>query len=162
LLIYIFAYRLGLFPVTGYGEAGWDRLLHLALPSMTLAVGGIAYYARIVRADMIEELDRDYVRTARAKGAPERTVILRHALRNALMPVVTLAGMDLGVLLGGAAVTETVFAWPGLGREAVLGVVNLDLPVVLGSVMLVSITTSAANLLVDVLYPLLDPRTRAR
>src|SRR5262249_13998823 len=136
LFIYVFAYRMGLFPVSGYGEPGLDRLWHLALPSLTLAVGGIAYYARILPADMIEELNRDYVRTARAKGAPELTVIVRHALRNALMSVVTLVGLDLGVLLGGAAVTETVFSWPGLGREAVLGVIHIDLPVVLGVVLL--------------------------
>jgi peptide/nickel transport system permease protein len=161
LFIYVFAYRLGLFPVTGYGEPGWDRLMHLALPALTLAVGGIAYYARVVRADMIGELDRDYVRTARAKGTPEGRVIVRHALRNVLAPVVTLVGLDIGVLLGGAAITETVFAWPGLGREAVLGVVNLDLPVVLGVVLLVSVAISAMSLIVDIAYPILDPRVRA-
>jgi ABC-type dipeptide/oligopeptide/nickel transport system permease component len=101
------------------------------------------------------------VRTARAKGTPELGV-LRHALRNALMPVVTLVGLDLGVLLGGAAVTETVFSWPGLGREAVLGVIHIDLPVVLGVVLLVSITISVANLLVDLAYSLLDPRVRVQ
>ena len=89
-------------------------------------------------------------------------MVVRHALRNALTPVVTLVGLDLGVLLGGAAVTETVFSWPGLGREAVLGVMQLDLPVVLGVVLLVSITISVANLLVDIVYSLLDPRVRAR
>jgi len=160
LFIYLFAYRFGLFPVGGYGEPGLDRLLHLALPTLTLAAWGIAYYARLTRAEMLEELRRDHVRTARAKGAPERVVIVRHALRTALLPVVTLVGLDLGALLGGAAITETVFGWPGIGREAVLGVLNLDLPVVLGVVLVSAVMILAANLLADIAYAVLDPRVR--
>jgi peptide/nickel transport system permease protein len=162
LFIIIFADRLGIFPVGGYGEPGLDRLLHLVLPTLTLAAGGIAYYARMTRAEMLEELRRDYVRTARAKGASERTVILRHALQNALMPVVTLAGLDLGALLGGAAITETIFGWPGIGREVVLGVMNLDLPVVLGVVVVSAVMILLANLLADIADSILDPRIRAR
>lgn len=162
LLIHLFAYRLPLFPVGGYGTSGTDRLLHLALPSLTLAAGGIAYYARTTRAEMLEQLSRDYIRTARAKGVPERTVILRHALRNALLPAVTLIGLDAGALLGGAAIAETVFSWPGLGREAVLGVVNLDLPVALGAVLFSAIAILGANLLADMACSLLDPRLRTK
>lgn len=162
LFIFVFAYRLGIFPVGGYGEPGLDRFWHLVLPSLTLAAYGIAYYSRVTRAEMLEELERDYVRTARAKGVSERAIVVRHALRNALMPVVTLVGLDLGALLGGAAVTETVFGWPGIGREAVLGVMNLDLPVVLGVVLVSAVAILVANLLSDIACSLLDPRIRAR
>lgn len=160
--IYFFAYRLGLFPVGGYGEPGADRLVHLALPALTLAAGGMAYYARITRSEMIEELDKDYVRTARAKGATEGSIIVRHALRNALLPIVTLMGLDAGALLGGAAITETVFGLPGLGREAVLGVLNLDLPVTLGAVLVSAVVILGANVLADIGVALLDPRVRSR
>jgi peptide/nickel transport system permease protein len=160
LFMYALSYRAGLFPVSGYGKPGLDRLWHLFLPAFTLAVTGIAYYARLVRAEMIEVLEEDYIRTARAKGVPHRRVIFRHALRNALVPVVTLIGLDLGVLMGGAIVTEYIFGWPGLGREAVNGILNIDLPLVLGVVLLSALAILVANLLVDVAYALLDPRVR--
>lgn len=158
LFMYLLAYRFGWFPVSGYGEAGWDRLAHLFLPALTLAVTGIAYYARLVRAEMIEVLEEDYVRTARAKGLPRRTVVLKHGLRNALVPVVTLVALDLGVLMGGAVVTEYIFGWPGLGREAVNAILNVDLPIILGVVLFAATAILVANLIVDVVYALLDPR----
>jgi peptide/nickel transport system permease protein len=154
------AHQWGWFPVSGYGEPGWDRLWHLFLPALTLAVGGVAYYARLVRGEMIEVLQEDYVRTARAKGLPARVVVLRHAFRNAMVPVVTLIGLDLGVLMGGAIVTEYIFGWPGLGREAVTGILNQDLPIVLGVVLLAAVAILAANLIVDLIYAAIDPRIR--
>src|SRR5262249_32247735 len=128
--------------------------------AFTLAVAGIAYYARLMCSEMIEVLEEDYIRTARAKGVPYHRVIFRHALRNALVPVVTLIGLDLGVLMGGAIVTEYIFGWPGLGREAVNGILNIDLPLVLGVVLFSAVAILLANLLVDVVYALLDPRVR--
>jgi peptide/nickel transport system permease protein len=160
ILLYVLAYRFGWFPIAGYGEPGWDRLYHLVLPATTLATLGVAYYARVVRAEMIEVLGEDYIRTARAKGLSERAVIVRHALRNALGPLVTLVGLDLGVLLGGAVVTETIFAWPGLGREVLQAIWAVDLPVIVGVVLASALAIAVANLVVDVVYLWLDPRLR--
>lgn len=162
LFIFVFAYQLGLFPVGGYGDPGVDRVWHLALPTLTLTVAGIAYYARTTRSELLEELQRDYVRTARAKGLNEHRVLVQHALRNALLPIITLVGLDLGGLLGGAALTETIFSWPGIGREAVLSVFNLDLPVLLGVVLVSAVMIVVANLLADIVYFILDPRIRGQ
>jgi len=159
--IYLFAYRLGWFPIGGYGDGGtFDRLHHLVLPALTLAAGGTAIYTRLVRSDLIEQLGEDYVRTARAKGASPARVVGRHALRNALLPLVTLVGLDLGVLMAGAIVTEYIFQWPGLGRETVQSILYLDPPVVLGVVIVVAAAIVVANLAVDVIYAWLDPRVR--
>jgi peptide/nickel transport system permease protein len=160
IFIFLLAYRFDLFPVSGYGEGGWDRLRHLFLPALTLASTGIALYARLVRSDMIEILGEDYVRTARAKGLSEPRVVLRHAFRNAMVSVVTVAGLELGGLMAGAIVTESVFAWPGLGREAVQSILQVDLPVILGVVLTLSVAITITSLLVDVLYSVLDPRIR--
>lgn len=162
ILLYVFAYRFGWFPISGYGTGGWDRVHHLVLPAMTLAAGGVAYYARIVRSELVDVLGEDFVRTARAKGLSERAVVLRHALRPALGPLVTLIGLDLGVLLGGAVVTEFIFAWPGLGREVLLAILEVDLPLILGVVLVSAIAIALANLLVDLAYLRLDPRLRDR
>ena len=126
----------------------------------TLATVGVAYYARTVRTELVDALGEDYIRTARAKGLPERTVVLRHGLRNALGPLVTLAGLDLGVLLGGAVVTEYIFAWPGIGREVLLAVVEVDIPLILGVVLVSAVAIAIANLLVDLVLMRLDPRLR--
>jgi peptide/nickel transport system permease protein len=158
--VYVLAYRMGWFPVAGYGSGFWSRLHHLVLPAMTLATVGVAYYARVIRGEMIETLGQDYVRTARAKGVSERAVVLRHGLRNALGPVVTLVGLDLGVLMGGAVVTETVFAWPGLGREVLQAILDLDIPLILGVTLVTAIAIVIANLVVDLVYAWLDPRVR--
>jgi peptide/nickel transport system permease protein len=155
LLLYLFAYRFGWFPIGGYGG-----LSHLVLPAATLAAGGIAYYSRAVRTDLVDALGEDYIRTARAKGLPEHEVVMKHALRNALGPLVTLVGLDLGVLLGGAVVTEYIFAWPGLGREILQAILDLDLPLILGVVLVSAIAIAVANLLVDLVYLRLDPRLR--
>lgn len=158
--LYVFAFRLGWFPIAGYGAGGLDRLHHLALPAMTLALLGIAYYARLVRGELIDALDGDHVRTARAKGLPERVVVLRHALRPVIAPLITLIGLDLGVLLGGAVVIEAVFAWPGLGRELLQAILEVDLPLIVGVVLMSAIAITVANLLVDVINLWLDPRLR--
>lgn len=162
ILLYALAYRRGWFPLGGHGAGGWDRAWHLALPAATLAAAGVAYYARLVRAELIEALREDYVRTARAKGVPERTVIGRHALRNALGPLVALVGVDLGVLLGGAVVVETIFAWPGLGREILQAILEVDIPLILGVVLVSGTAIAVANLLVDLVQLWLDPRLRDR
>jgi peptide/nickel transport system permease protein len=159
-LLYVVAYRWGWFPLSGYGSGAIDRLAHLVLPAMTLAAGGVAYYARVVRSELVEALAEDYVRTARAKGLPERVVVGRHALRNALGPVVTLIGLDLGVLLGGAVVVELIFAWPGLGREILQAILELDIPLIVGVVLVTAVAIAVANLVVDLVLLWLDPRLR--
>ncbi len=160
-LLYVVAYRWELLPLGGYGNGGLDRLAHLILPALTLALVGIATYARIARDELVDTLAQDYVRTARAKGLSERAVLTRHALRPALPPLLTLIGLDLGVLAGGAVVTETVFAWPGLGREMLQAILDVDLPVILGVVLVTAIAVSLANLAVDLVHLWLDPRARA-
>lgn len=160
ILLYVVAYRWELLPFGGYGEGFWGRLQHLVLPSATLALVGIAYYSRVLRDELSETLAQDYVRTARAKGLPERVVIGRHALRPALPPVVTLIGLDLGVLVGGAVVTESIFAWPGLGRETLRAILDVDMPVILGIVIVTSVAVALANLAADLVQLWLDPRLR--
>jgi peptide/nickel transport system permease protein len=160
ILVYVLAFRWGLFPIGGYGSGFWGRLHHLVLPAVTLASVGVAYYARVVRSEMIEVLGEDYVRTARAKGVPEGAVVRRHALRNALGPLVTLVGLDLGVLMGGAVVTESIFAWPGLGREVLQAIFEVDLPLIIGVTLFTAVAIVVANLLVDLVYAWIDPRVR--
>jgi peptide/nickel transport system permease protein len=158
--LYLLSYRFGWFPIGGHGSGGWDRVYHLVLPALTLAAGGIAYYARIVRTELVDVLGEDFVRTARAKGLSERAIVFRHALRPALGPLVTLIGLDLGALLGGAVVIEAIFSWPGLGREVLLAIVEVDMPLILGVVLISAIGIAIANLLVDLAYFWLDPRLR--
>jgi peptide/nickel transport system permease protein len=161
-LLYVLSYRFGWFPIAGYGSGGLDRLHHLVLPAMTLATAAVAYYARVVRSELIDVLGEDYIRTARAKGLPERTVVLHHALRTALGPLVTLLGLDLGVMLGGAVVTEYIFAWPGLGRELLQAILEVDMPLILGVVLVSAIAIALANLAVDLVQRRLDPRLHDR
>ena len=158
--LYVVAYRFGWFPLGGYGDGVIDRARHLVLPAATLATAGVAYYARVARAEMLDVLDRDFVRTARAKGLRERAVVIRHALPNALGPLVTLVGLDLGVTFAGAIVIEERFAWPGLGREAMQAILAVDTPVVVGLVLVGALAIVAANLVVDLIYLRLDPRLR--
>lgn len=137
-----------------------DAIKHLILPAITLAGWPAAIVARMMRASLIEVMEQDYIRTARAKGLPERFVVLSHAYRNALIPVVTVIGLELGALLGGAVVTETVFAWPGIGRRTIEAILQRDYQVALGIVLLLGVIFVALNLLTDLLYALLDPRIR--
>jgi peptide/nickel transport system permease protein/oligopeptide transport system permease protein len=155
LAILIFSVGLGWFPVAGKGT-----LAHLVLPALTLGINATALLARMTRGTLLEVLSQDYIRTARAKGLAERVVIFKHALRNALIPVVTVVGLEFGTLLSGAVITETIFAWPGLGQLLVGSILARDYPVVQGAVLLVAITFVLINLLVDLLYAAIDPRVR--
>jgi glutathione transport system permease protein len=156
LLMLVFAVWLGWLPI-----AGADSWSSIILPALTLGAASAAVISRVVRGSLIEVLDQDFVRTARAKGLGERVVIWRHALRNALIPAITVAGLQLGYLLGGAVVTETVFAWPGLGRLLVQSILARDFPITQAAVLLLSVTFVATTVLTDMLYLVADPRVRA-
>lgn len=161
MLLYIFGGRLGWFPIGGKGEGGFvNEVRHLVLPALTLGAVSMARNTRLVRSNLLEVMGQDYVRTARAKGLREYSVILRHALKNSLIPVVTIIGLDFSVLLGGAVVTETVFAWPGVGSMAIKAIGQKDFPVVVGAVTILSLLFVGINLLVDLTYGYLDPRIR--
>ena len=155
LLIYEFSYRLKLLPLGGYGT-----LRHLVLPAATLALGEFFFYARFVHTNVGGTLASDYIRTARAKGTPPARLYFVHALRNALIPIVTLLGLDVAALMSGVVLTETVFNWPGLGRLAVQAVFNLDVPLVSGTVLFSAVLVLFANLAVDLLYGVIDPRVQ--
>jgi ABC-type dipeptide/oligopeptide/nickel transport system permease component len=160
ILIVVFSIGLGWLPVSGAGVGAWDFLRHLVLPAVTLGLGMAAILTRMVRTAMLEELGQDYIRTARAKGLPERTVVLRHALRNALNPVLTVVGLQFGSLLSGAIVTETIFSWPGLGRLTLSAISNRDYALVQGCILTVGLTYVLVNLLTDAAYAVADPRMR--
>jgi peptide/nickel transport system permease protein len=155
-----FAFRLGWFPVGGYGIDAFDHVHHAILPAMTLAVVGAATYARVMRGEMIEALRSDYVRTAHAKGVGPVRVILAHGARNAVLPVITLMGISLRMLVSGAIITEAIFAWPGIGRLSVEAISGLDLPVVLGIVFIACAAVQLGNVLADIAVAVLDPRIR--
>lgn len=155
ILIYVFSLRLGWFPVTG--EGGWRRLV---LPALALSLDFSAIIARLVRSSLIEVLQQDYIRTARAKGLREYAVVTRHALRNGLIAVITIIGLQIGTLLGGAVVIETVFARQGIGRLAVTGIQGKDFPLVQAIVLLAAVVYVVINLVVDLSYSMLDPRIK--
>ena len=155
MLIYLFSVRLGWLPTGGTGSAR-----HFVMPVLVLAAFYAARIARLTRSSVLDILGEEYVLTARAKGLAETVVIAKHALKNAAIPVVTLAGLETAQLLGGAVITETIFAWPGVGRLTVQALLNRDFPVVLAAVFAISVTYSLVNLGVDLLYGWLDPRTR--
>ncbi len=155
MLILVFSVRLELFPTSGRGG-----LQHLVLPALTLGLYSTARVTRLVRAGMLDVIGQEYIRTAWAKGLPGRRVIVKHALRNTLVPVVTIVGLELGSLLGGAVITETIFAWPGVGRLAVTAIFQRDYPVVQAAVLVTALVFVACNLLVDLAYGWLDPRIR--
>ncbi|HLV11224.1 MAG TPA: nickel ABC transporter permease [Trueperaceae bacterium] len=154
-LMLVFALGLGWLPASGFGS--WR---HLIMPAAAVGFSSSAVIARVTRASLIEALRQDYVRTARAKGLPERSVRLKHALKNALLPVVTVVGLQFGGLLGGAVLTETVFAWPGVGRLLVDAIKSRDLPLVQGAVLLVATLFILVNLVVDLSYAALNPKVR--
>ena len=155
LLIYEFSYRHRLLPIGGYGTV-W----HLVLPAATLGIMQFFFYARFVHTNVAGTLASDYIRTARAKGTPPARLYFVHALRNALIPIVTLLGLDIAALMSGVVLTETVFNWPGLGRLAVQAVFALDIPLVAGTVLFSAVLVLAANLAVDLLYGVIDPRVQ--
>jgi ABC-type dipeptide/oligopeptide/nickel transport system permease component len=154
-LILFFAIYLGWLPVSGSGT-----LAHLVLPAITMGGALAAILTRMVRTAMLEELGQDYVRTARAKGLPERTVVYKHALRNAMVPVLTVIGLQFGALLAGAIVTETIFSWPGIGRLTVQAISNRDYYLVQGCILAIGLTYIAVNLITDFLYSAANPRIR--
>ena len=155
ILILFFAIKLGVLPVSGSGT-----LDHLVLPAITLGGALAAILTRMVRTSMLEELGQDYVRTARAKGLPERTVVYRHALRNAMIPVLTVVGLQFGALLAGAIVTETIFSWPGIGRLTIQAISNRDYYLVEGCILAIGLTYVGVNFLTDLLYSVANPRIR--
>lgn len=161
-LQWLLAYQLRWLPLNGGGEGFVDGLRHLALPALTLGIFGAAYYTRLVRGEMVELLKADYVRTARAKGVGTFRVVIVHTLRNALVPIVTVVGLELGGLLGGAVITEQLFSWPGIGSLAVRAMRDRDGPVIVGTVLVGAVSIVVASLVVDLLYAMLDPRIRAR
>jgi peptide/nickel transport system permease protein len=165
ILILIFSIQLGWLPVSGAGtgpgvQGAASFLLHLILPAITLGLGLAAILTRMVRTAMLEELNQDYIRTARAKGLAENTVVYRHALRNALIPVLTVIGLQFGSLLAGAIVTETIFSWPGIGRLTLSAISNRDYALVQGCILAVGLTYVGVNLLTDVAYTIANPRMR--
>jgi peptide/nickel transport system permease protein len=161
LLQYVFAQRLGWLPLDGFGKTPGAQALALILPASTLGLFGTSFSTRLVRDEVSAQLARDHVRTARAKGGGAVRVLLRHALRNALAPLLTLAGLDFGATLGGSVVVETLFRWPGLGSVAVNAMLDRDGPLVLGTVLATSLAVVTASLVVDLTYPWIDPRARA-
>lgn len=160
ILILVFSIDAGWFPVSGAGVGVGDLLRHLVLPAITLGSGLAAILTRMIRTSMLEELGQDYIRTARAKGLPENVVVYRHALRNALNPVLTVVGLQFGSLLAGAIVTETIFAWPGLGRLTLTAISNRDYALVQGCILAIGLSYALVNLVTDSVYALADPRMR--
>jgi ABC-type dipeptide/oligopeptide/nickel transport system permease component len=154
-LILLFAVKIGWLPVSGSGTVA-----HLVLPAITMGGALAAILTRMVRTSMLEELGQDYIRTARAKGLPERTVVYRHALRNALIPVITVLGLQFGALLAGAIVTETIFSWPGIGRLTIQAISNRDYYLVQGCILAIGLTYVAVNFMTDLLYSVVNPRIR--
>jgi ABC-type dipeptide/oligopeptide/nickel transport system permease component len=155
LFLYGFAYRLRWLPLGGFGTPS-----HLILPAFALALGSGAYYARLLHTTMQNVLGEDFVRTAHAKGLPRRRVYFKHALRNALIPLTTVVGLDFAALMSGVVLTETVFNWPGVGRLAVTAVFNQDIPMIMGTVMFGAVLVVVTNVVVDLLYVVIDPRQR--
>jgi peptide/nickel transport system permease protein len=157
MLILVFSVQFNLLPSSGRGT-----LEHLVLPAVTLGLFTTARITRLTRSGMLEVLNQDYIRTARAKGVSDRPVVWKHALKNAAIPIVTIVGIELGTLLGGSVITETIFAWPGVGRLSVQAIANRDYPVVQAAVFLLATTFVVVNLIVDLIYTYLDPRIRLR
>lgn len=155
MLILLFSLKLGILPATGVGS--WK---HLVLPAITLGTGGAALTTRLVRSSMLEVISKDYIRTARAKGLLERVVIIKHALRNALIPVITMIGLRLGFILGGSVITEKIFARPGMGRLMVDSIFRRDYLVVQGITLIIAFSILVANLFVDLIYGFVDPKIR--
>ena len=155
LLLYVFAVTLGWFPMSGYGS-----FAHIVLPALTLGILGAGWYARMVRSAMIEVLNQDYVRTARAKGLSSRRIIFRHALPNAILPIIAMIGIDIGQFMGGVVVVEAVYGWPGIGQLAWQAIQQVDIPIIMGVTLTSALAIVAGNLLADLIAPVIDPRIR--
>jgi peptide/nickel transport system permease protein len=157
LLLYVFAATLGWFPMSGYGT-----FAHVVLPATTLGVLGAGWYARMIRSAMIDVLNQDYVRTARAKGLSSRRIIFRHALPNAILPAIAMIGIDIGQFMGGVVVVEAVFGWPGIGQLAWQAIQQVDIPIIMGVTLTSALAIILGNLLADLIAPVIDPRIRTR
>jgi len=157
ILLYVFAVQLSWFPVGGYGT-----FRHLVLPAVTLGILGSGWYARMMRSSMIEVLATDFIRTARAKGLSRARVILRHALPNAILPVIAMIGIDIGVFMGGVVVVESVFAWPGIGQLAWQAIQRIDIPIIMAVTLVSAVAIVLGNLLADLITPFIDPRIKIR
>ncbi|MBD3764859.1 MAG: ABC transporter permease [Rhodobacterales bacterium] len=157
LMLYVFAVELGWFPIGGYGTAA-----HLVLPAVTLGILGSGWYSRMMRSSMIDVLRADYIRTARAKGLGRARVVLRHALPNAILPVIAMIGIDIGIFMGGIVVVESVFGWPGIGQLAWQAIQRVDIPIIMGVTLVSALAIVLGNLLADLIAPFIDPRIRLR
>lgn len=157
LLLYVFAVKLGWFPIGGYGT-----FAHLVLPAVTLGILGSGWYSRMMRSSMIDVLRADYIRTARAKGLSRVRIVLRHALPNAILPVIAMIGIDIGVFMGGIVVVESVFGWPGIGQLAWQAIQRVDIPIIMGVTLVSACAIVLGNLLADLIAPLIDPRIKLR
>jgi peptide/nickel transport system permease protein len=155
LLLYFFAYVLGIFPLGGYGT-----IAHIVLPALTLGITIAGWYSRMIRSSMVDVLRKDYIRTARAKGVRETRVVLVHALRNAILPIIAMIGIDIGLYMQGVVVVESVFGWPGIGQLAWLAIQRLDIPIILGVTLVAAVGIVGGNLLADIVTSIADPRVR--
>jgi peptide/nickel transport system permease protein len=157
LMLYVFAVQLDWFPVGGYGT-----FRHLVLPAVTLGVLGAGWYSRMMRSSMLDVLARDFIRTARAKGIPEARVVVVHALRNAVLPVIAMIGIDVGLFMSGAVIVESVFGWPGIGQLAWQAIQQVDIPIIMGVTLVAAVAIVLGNLIADLAAPFVDPRIRLR
>ncbi|MGD2014863.1 MAG: ABC transporter permease [Desulfobacterales bacterium] len=156
-LLYLFAHIIPVFPLGGYGS-----LNHLILPALTLGISGGGWYSRMMRSSMVDVLRQDFIRTARSKGLTERSVILVHALRNAILPVIAMIGLDIGIFMAGAVVVESVYGWPGIGQMAWQAIQMVDIPIIMGATLVAAVGIVLGNLLADLVIPFIDPRVYLR
>ena len=157
LMLYIFAVKLGWFPIGGYGDP-----IDYVLPALTLGLLGSGWYSRVMRSSMLDVLSQDYIRTARAKGAPLSRIVRIHAFKNAVLPIVAMIGLDIGIFMGGIVVVESVFGWPGIGQLAWQAIQRVDIPIIMGVTLVSAVAIVLGNLLADIAAPFVDPRIRLR
>jgi peptide/nickel transport system permease protein len=157
LLLYVFAVQLSWFPIGGYGT--WR---HLVLPSLTLGILGAGWYSRMMRSSMLDVLKQDYIRTARAKGLARRVILFRHALPNAILPIIAMIGIDIGLFMSGIVVVESVFGWPGIGQLAWQAIQRVDIPIIMGVTLVSACAIVIGNLIADIVAPFIDPRIKLR
>ena len=157
LILYIFAVKLGWFPIGGYGDP-----IQYVLPALTLGLLGSGWYSRVMRSSMLDVLRQDYIRTARAKGAPTSRIIRVHAFKNAILPIIAMIGLDIGIFMGGIVVVESVFGWPGIGQLAWQAIQRVDIPIIMGVTLVSAIAIVIGNLIADLIAPFVDPRIKLR
>jgi peptide/nickel transport system permease protein len=157
LMLYVFAVKLGWFPIGGYGT-----FMHLVLPSLTLGLLGAGWYSRMMRSSLLDVLRQDYIRTARAKGLARWKILLRHAMPNAILPIIAMIGIDIGLFMSGIVVVESVFGWPGIGQLAWQAIQRVDIPIIMGVTIVSAFAIVLGNLIADLITPLIDPRIKLR